>query len=108
MRIEGTVNVYHHVIWEDRETNQKLDAILRKLQAIQRKEEHMSAELDALEVAVNENTTLDGSIILLVQGLAAQIEALKDDPIKLAALAASLKASSQAISDAIQANTPAP
>ena len=68
----------------------------------------MSKELDDLTVAVEENTVLDNSIITLVDGLAAQITALKDDPVKLAALATSLKASSAAISAAIQANTPAP
>jgi seryl-tRNA(Sec) selenium transferase len=84
--------------------NLKLDAILKKLAQIQEKEEHMSKELDDLEVAVTENTTLDGSIVELVSGLAAQIEALKTDPVKLQALATSLRTSSAAISAAIQAN----
>lgn len=67
----------------------------------------MTQQLDDLTVAVEENTVLDSSIITLVNGLAAQILALKDDPAKLAALAASLKTSSAAIAAAIQANTPA-
>jgi hypothetical protein len=87
--------------------NLKLDAILNRLASIQKKEERIMASLLDLEAAVTENTTLDGSIIELVNGLAVQIDALKTDPVKLAALATSLRASSAAISAAILANTPA-
>lgn len=66
----------------------------------------MSAELDALEAAVTENEGLDESIIQLVNGLAAQIATLKEDPVKLQALADSLRTQSAALSAAIQANTP--
>ena len=86
-------------------TQKKLDQIIAMLKEIQGKEEHMSKELDALEAAVTENISLDQSIIDLVNGLAAQIVSMKDDPVKLQALADSLKAKSVAISEAIQANT---
>jgi hypothetical protein len=42
----------------------------------------------------------------LVEGLAAQIVALKDDPVALAALATEVRAKSALIAAAIQANTP--
>jgi hypothetical protein len=105
------VDVYHH--FGDgmdlvKGINDKLDAILRATQEIKMKEEHMSKELDALEVAVSENTSLDDSIIVLVNDLAAQIVAMKDDPVKLQALADSLTAKSAALAAAIQANTTAP
>lgn len=80
--------------------------VIQLLKDIQRKEEQMSQELDDLEVAVNENTSLDASIIQLVNGLAEQIEVLKDNPARLVALAASLRASSAAMAEAVQANTP--
>jgi chromosome segregation ATPase len=91
---------------EFKKINLKLDAILNRLASIQKKEERIMASLDDIELAVTENTTLDGSIVEMVNGLAAQIEALKTDPVKLAALATSLRASSAAITAAILANTP--
>lgn len=84
----------------------KLDTIIDMLKVSAEKETKMTVELDELTAAVEENTTLDNSVIQLVEGLAAQILALKDDPAKLAALSASLKASSAAVAAAIAANTP--
>jgi len=95
------------------EVHKKLDTITHALKLVlanqkvsAEKERHMTQQLDDLTVAVEENTTLDGSIIQLVDGLAAQIAALKDDPAKLTALAASLREKSAAIAAAIAANTP--
>ena len=94
------------------EVHKKLDIIMiaiKKVLANQKvsaeKEIHMTQQLDDLTVAVEENTTLDGSIIQLVDGLAAQIAALKDDPAKLTVLATSLRAKSAAIAAAIMTNT---
>jgi hypothetical protein len=42
----------------------------------------------------------------LIQGIAAQLLALKDDPAKIAALSAALKASADNLAAAITANTP--
>ena len=67
----------------------------------------MTQELQDLESAVAENTSIDQSAILLLEQLSEQIDALKDDPVKLAALAANLKASSAALAAAVLANTPA-
>lgn len=85
--------------------HRKLDQILVLLKDIKKKENAMSKELDDLEVAVTENTALDTSIIALVNGLAAQIEDMKDDPEKMTALAVSLREKSAALAAAIQANT---
>ena len=84
----------------------KLDAILRVLQEILRKEITMSAELDALTVQVKANTDVEASAVALLQGLSAQIEAAKTDPTALQTLADSLKTSAQGLADAIVANTP--
>lgn len=86
----------------------RIDQLLSLLGEMKAQEVIMSKELDDLQLAVEENTSLDGSIIELVNGLAAQILALKDEPAKLVALAASLKTASAAIAAAIQANTPPP
>lgn len=98
------IDVYHHYYQMD--LGIKLDEALHLLRAIKRQEEQMSVELDALTVQVTENTDVENSAILLLQGLAAQIAAIKDDPVKLAALATSLKASATALAEAITANTP--
>jgi uncharacterized protein YdaL len=106
------VDVYHHFDLNN-EANQKLDQILGKVDdlaaqvvVIRGKEEKMSKEMDDLTASVKANTDADDSIILLVQGLAAQIVALKYDPIALEALAAQLTTKTQAIVDAVNANTP--
>lgn len=67
----------------------------------------MSVELDALTVQVAANTTVEESAVTLLNGLAAQIQALKNDPVALQALATSLKGSGDDLAAAITANTPA-
>lgn len=60
----------------------------------------------ALLDAVERNKTVDASIIALVQGLAAKIEELKNDPAALQALADSLNADHQGVVDVVNAHTP--
>jgi hypothetical protein len=76
------------------------------LRLIQRKEEAMSQELDALAAQVAANTEVEQSAILLIQGIAAQLADLKDDPAQVLALSESLKASAANMAAAISANTP--
>jgi hypothetical protein len=106
------VDVYHHFDLNN-EAIQKLDQLLGKVDdlsaqvvVIQGKEEKMSKEMDDLTAAVRANTDADDSMILLVQGLAAQIVALKNDPVALEALATQLTTKTQALVDAVNANTP--
>lgn len=108
----GSVNIN---VPDLNEVHKKLDMLLRigkkiltTLEEIRKESKIMTQELVDLEAAVTENTSLDTSIIELVNGLAAQVEALKDDPAKLASLASELRAKSAAMAAAIQANTPAP
>ena len=78
----------------------KLKKLGKKLNRIQTRldemENNMSAELDRLTVEVQEMGTVVDSAIALLQGLATQLEAIKNDPAAISALA-----------DAITANTPA-
>lgn len=67
----------------------------------------MTAELQALITQVKANTDVEASTVVLIKGLAAKIEASKDDPAALSALAASLKTSADATAAAVVANTPA-
>jgi uncharacterized protein YigA (DUF484 family) len=85
----------------------KLDLIIILLKAILRKEHVMSQELEALSAQVQANEDLEASAITLIQGIAEQLAAAKEDPAKIQELADSLKASAANLSAAIVANTPA-
>lgn len=68
----------------------------------------MSAELDQLTTAVTNTTDVEQSAIQLLNGLAAQITALKNDPAKLTDLSNQLTQKSADLAAAITANTPTP
>jgi hypothetical protein len=87
MTIIVNANIYLH----DPETSAvlalmsaKLDSISSQLgivTATQSQEmDTMTKEFDALQAEVERGTAVDTSVVSLVQGLAAQIEASKDDP----------------------------
>lgn len=74
----------------------------------------MSAELDSLKSAVEHNTTVDQSVITLVNGLAQQLRDMANSATELADLKASiasmateLESSNQQVADVVSANTPA-
>ena len=94
------LNVYHYFVPSEEEVVVLLNQLLQKVNA-------MTVEIEQLTVEVAANTAVDQSAIILLNGLSAQILALKDDPVKLAALAAELNASSSALAAAVAANTPA-
>ena len=99
------IDLYLHVV--DDSASAKLDAILATLAQLKQEEVTMSAELDALTAEVTNATTVEQSAIALIQGLAAKIESMKNDPAALSALAASLKTQDDALAAAVTANTPA-
>lgn len=67
----------------------------------------MSAELETLKAQVAQNEEVEQSALLLIQGLASQIEAAGTDPAALQALTDGLKASATSLAAAVSANTPA-
>jgi hypothetical protein len=75
------------------------------LKQVLKEQTKMSAELDALTAQVKINTDVEESAIVLINGLAAQILALKTDPVALTALAASLKTEADSLGAAVAANT---
>ena len=98
--------------WE--KLHRKLDAILillsgleSKIAALTLKQEQAMTDLTVLTAEVERNITVDESAIVLLTGLAAQIEALKTDPVALQALADTMRGSSDALAAAVLANTPA-
>ena len=107
MASDISINLHHYIHFTDDEVRAKLDAIQALLVVMQGKEDTMSAELDALTVQVAANIQVEQSAITLIQGIAAQLTALKNDPAAITALADSLKSSADNLAAAITANTPA-
>jgi hypothetical protein len=70
-------------------------------------EEIMSQEMDQLVSAVETNTTVDQSVLTFLQGVAQQITDAAGDRAKSLQLAATVKASTDAVTAALLANTPA-
>ena len=67
----------------------------------------MSAQLDNLTAQVQRMSTVVQSVLTLVSGLAAQIEAGKDDPAKMQALADELKGDADQLAQDVASNTTA-
>ena len=68
----------------------------------------VSPELSTLKAQVDKNTSIEESAVTLIQGMAAQMQAAKEDPAAIQALADELNASASDLSAAIQANTAPP
>lgn len=65
------------------------------------------ADLTQLTTEVTRISDVSGAAIALLNGLAAQIESLKTDPVALQALADNLRGTGDQLAAAIVANTPA-
>ena len=81
MKLELHIHVHHH--YEDKE---------------------MSEALDNLTAAVSETNGKIDSAITLINGLADQIEALKEDPVALQALADEVRAKGNELGQAVAEN----
>ena len=97
-----------------RRFDERLDALIAAVGRIESdsaalfaKVETIMATLADLQAAVAAEDTVIDSAIALLNGLAAQIAALKPDQAAIDALAADVGAKAQALSDAVVANTPA-
>lgn len=89
----------------DPATQAQIDRIEAAVAQLQTGENKIMAAIDDLTTQVAANTTVEGSAITLINGLAAQLRAAGTDPAKLAALQASLKTSGDALAAAVAANT---
>lgn len=98
---------HHHFFHGEAAVSTALADIRRDIKQLIERVNTMSVQLDALTAEVARNTAVDESAIVLLNGLAAQIVALKTDPVALQALADSLQGSSNALAAAVIANTPA-
>lgn len=102
------VNVDVHAYWHGSLVEQhKLDQILNAVRTLIEQEKTIMADLTTLTNQVQQNTDVEASAIVLLNGLSAQIAQSKTDPVALQALADQLKTSSESLASAITANTPA-
>jgi hypothetical protein len=93
----------------------KIDSLLAKLDSnhsetkdiIKYLEDNMTVEFDTLTSRVNDTITVEESAIVLINGLAARLEALANDPAAILALAEELRAKNEELSAAVVRNTPA-
>lgn len=85
----------------------RIAEILSAVQALTKGVQKMAGELDSLTAEVEKNTSVDQSAIALLQGLKKQLDAAGTDPQKLQDLKDQLAASSDALANAVAANTPA-
>lgn len=84
-----------------------LTDIQNRLTAIEKGQTMAQATLDDLQNEVTSATTIEQGAITLIQGIAAQLAAAKNDPVKIQAIADQLKSQDDALASAIAANTPA-
>lgn len=66
----------------------------------------MSIEVDKLRAQVEATSTVVDSAIALIQGIAARLDELKDDPVAIVALADELRADTDRLSAAVATYTP--
>ena len=109
------IHIHHYFHGEpNRELAHKLDQALNGIAqllsmqvTIKAKVVEMAGELDALEQEVGSISTVSDSVIALLDGIKAQLDAAGTDPARLSALTAALAAKRQALADAVVRDTPA-
>ena len=85
-----------------------LHQIQTSLDSINSKLEKLMASLADVQAAVTAEDSVVDSAIVLLQGLAAAVAALQPNQAAIDALAADITGKTQALADAVAANTPTP
>jgi hypothetical protein len=93
-----------HIYMHD-EFSKKIDEVLRMLRTLTKVEVYEMATLDELQVQVASNTDVVQSAVVLIAGLADQLQAAATDPAAVQALAEQLRSNNQVLADAVAANT---
>lgn len=86
----------------------KLDVVVQAITIIMELEAKMSAEMDRLEAEVAETGTVVDSVIVLLQGIAQQLQDAGTDRAKLDQLASDLDAKTNALAEAAATVPPQP
>jgi len=98
-------NITNHYSGLSKEDSAKLDQILQIVNINKQNQLTIMQTLADLQAAVAAEDTVIDSAVTLIQGLAAQIAALKPDQAAIDALATDVKAKGDALAAAITANT---
>ena len=102
--IEKHLHVHVHI---HAEPDSRIDKILTAINQLVTEEKKTMADLTALTEQVSSNTDVVNSAVVLIAGLADQLQAAASDPAAVQALADTLRTNNQALADAVAANTPA-
>jgi hypothetical protein len=86
----------------------RVNALSALVQTLVRQGATMASDLTALQAAIANETTVIQSAIVGFQGLAQEIQDLKNDPVALQALADQVNKDAAALAAAVPANTPTP
>ena len=81
--------------------------LLQLMETIKTNQEKMMSQIDDLTSAVSAEDTVIDSAITLLNGLSSQLAAAGTDPAKLQALQTDIQNKTQALAQAVAANTPA-
>lgn len=100
------VHLYIHADSTSTKVVTKLDRIIQMLQILQKGVTQMAASVDDVILAVQKETTVEQSVITLLNQFASQVQANITDPIKLQAVLDAVTANTTALAAAVTANTP--
>jgi hypothetical protein len=100
-----TIDINLHV--HGAETDKRLEEIILLLQVLRKQESKIMADLTALTAAVQRETDVEQSAVVLLQQLKSQLDAAGTDPVALKALSDQLGSNADALAAAVVANTPA-
>lgn len=100
------IDVYHHVAFSDDIAQAVMTGLQPLLQTLQQQGQAAMAQLDDVKAALADLEAADQKAIMLIQQLAAKVEALKDDPVQLQALVDEMRLDAQSMSDAVTAASP--
>jgi hypothetical protein len=107
------IHIYHHgrvhIDLHSDQPSEQLDQIKSMLQNIIQMETKMAGELDVLEAAVAEQTTVIDSAIVLLDQIKALLDAAiaSGDPVRIAAVSTLIADSKIRLAEAVVRNTPA-
>lgn len=87
--------------------HRKLDLIRGLLHQLNAKDDLIMTAMTDLQAAVAQETTVEGSVLTLLQGIADQLKAAGTDPAALAALTSQINTNISTMQAAVTANTPA-
>lgn len=85
----------------------QLDRIERKLDRLIQEDHTMALDLSNLTAAVNNEQTVDQSVLALINQIVAELQNTNGDQAAVDALTASLQTEASSLSAAVSANTPA-